>query len=72
MTRVLLSDWIRHRGNDGDNCVDCGSRLVGGYVRHWRMTVSRPWTWLLPEVERRYFECSIDHDVEQHIDEVDR
>lgn len=64
--RVLLADLLR---GDDSRCVDCGEERGSTWVRTWRMTVRRPWTYLLPEVERRCYDCGIDHDIEQHVEE---
>lgn len=60
MIRAKIADVVR--GDDGQ-CVDCGAGRGSTWVRTWRIRAVRPWTFLVPEIERRCYDCWIETDL---------
>lgn len=60
MIRAKLADVIRP---DDGRCYDCGGRRGAMWVRKWAMSSCRPWTYLLPRIERLCYGCWVDREV---------
>ena len=58
--RVRLAALVRP---DDGRCCDCGEQRGTTWVRTWHMTAARPWTYLVPDLERRCYDCWIAADL---------
>jgi len=57
MIRTRLAELVR---DDDGRCEDCGDRRGSTWVRTWHMRIARPWTFLVPDLERCCYDCWID------------
>lgn len=60
VVRSRLADLVRP---DDGACEDCGATRGATWVRTWRMRLTRPWTFLVPEIERRCYDCWLDQQI---------
>ena len=57
MIRAVIADMIRR---DNGRCVECEERRGSTWVLTWRISALRHI--LFPEIERRCYDCGIDHE----------